>query len=51
MYKIIDCQCKNLYQDNNYGPGRRVANSCQKPASPGKITAYRCTVCSKEHLP
>lgn len=41
--KKIACSCHNPFQDQRYGPGRRLAN---KMKDPGKS---RCTVCRKEH--
>ena len=38
--KIINCTCKHQYQDEKYGPGRRVGNLMKD----GK---GRCTVCNK----
>ena len=44
---IVDCQCKNAYQDALYGQGKRVANYARKgySSNPG----YRCTVCGRVH--
>ena len=39
----IKCSCYNAFQDERYGPGRRLANRMKEP---GKS---RCTVCGKEH--
>lgn len=44
MTKIIDCACKHEFQDRNYGPGKRVANSIK--CEPGQ-NYYRCTVCGR----
>ena len=38
--KIINCTCQHAFQDQRYGPGRRVANVT-------KDGSGRCTVCSK----
>ena len=47
MQKILNCQCVNEYQDQRYGPARRLHNS-----TGGKgVKAFRCTVCGKEKLP
>lgn len=39
----VQCSCYNVFQDERYGPGRRLAN---KMKDQGKS---RCTVCGKEH--
>ena len=36
--------CKNDFQDNRYGKGRRVFTTTHKDNKPGK----RCTVCKSE---
>jgi hypothetical protein len=41
--KVVNCNCKSEYQDQKYGPGRRVANTTAK--------GWRCTVCAKEIAP
>jgi hypothetical protein len=43
MTKLLKCNCKNHYQDQKYGLGMRIVNSCLKP--PG----WRCTVCKTVH--
>lgn len=40
---IVNCSCKNAFQDALYGKGRRVANQCKN-----KID-YRCTICGNVH--
>lgn len=43
--KIMKCKCVNEFQDQEYGPGMRVHNSCGKD----KTTAgWRCTVCGNK---
>jgi hypothetical protein len=37
---IQPCTCKHVYQDEMYGPGRRVHNET--------AGGYVCTVCGKE---
>lgn len=37
---ILDCDCKNEYQDKTYGKGKRVKNGAQG--------GYRCTSCGKK---
>ena len=39
---ILPCKCAHLFQDKEYGPGRRVHNPCKTPSGPGG----RCTVCA-----
>lgn len=39
---IRSCTCKHEYQDQKYGPGKRVHNPCKK----GEY--LRCTVCLLE---
>jgi hypothetical protein len=34
------CTCQDAYQDDRYGPGKRLFNACQK--------GWRCTVCGRE---
>ena len=41
---ILKCSCRHEYQDEKYGPGKRVHN-----LAPGKNrneVTWRCTVCS-----
>jgi hypothetical protein len=42
--KIISCSCSSTYQDQTYGPGKRLGNLCNSTANKGK---YRCTQCGK----
>lgn len=44
--KIINCSCKNEFQDARYGRGKRIANQTKK----GDGVLYRCTVCLKETI-
>jgi predicted SprT family Zn-dependent metalloprotease len=39
---IINCTCKNSFQDERHGFGKRVGNPMKK------TNAYRCTSCGKE---
>ena len=39
--KLINCTCKNVYQDQLYS-GKRLHNKKN-----GKINEYSCTVCKK----
>lgn len=43
MIKILPCECKNKYQDDTYGKGKRVHNQ-----TADKTSTWRCTVCGKE---
>lgn len=38
--KIIACNCKNDFQDERYGQGKRLHNACGK-----EHKDYKCTVC------
>lgn len=40
--KVIECTCKNEYQDKTYGKGMRVHNFATSQG------VWRCTVCEKE---
>lgn len=49
--KILNCTCKSVFQDKEYGASKRVMNPTAKEnktksQTGGKI--FRCTVCSKE---
>ena len=46
MTKELKCTCKSEFQDEMYGKGVRLFNSCGD--NKGKVTVYRCTVCGKE---
>lgn len=46
--KIIDCTCRSEFQDQRYGPGRRVAHMRQGKQHHKGAESYRCTVCSRE---
>ena len=41
MTQIRPCNCKNEYQDNRYGKGRRVKNKTVSES-------WRCTVCATD---
>lgn len=41
--KVVNCTCKNDFQDKRYGKGKRVANYSRKH------NIYKCTVCSTSH--
>lgn len=41
MVEIMQCTCRNEYQDTVYGKGNRVHNYAMKPKS------WRCTVCGQ----
>ena len=43
---LINCTCKSDYQDERYGPGKRVANPKGPAKQPG-IKGYTCTVCGR----
>ena len=43
------CNCKSEFQDEFYGKGIRLFNTCGD--NKGKVIAYRCTVCGKEIRP
>ncbi len=43
---IATCNCEHEYQDESYGPGRRVHNKTTKRV--GEASVYRCTVCGAE---
>jgi hypothetical protein len=42
MTKIMKCFCDHKFQDQAYGPGKRVFNETTKKGTP-----WRCTVCGK----
>lgn len=42
--KILKCTCDHEYQDEHYGPHKRVHNACVKD----NRVFYRCTVCGAE---
>jgi len=44
--KIMQCNCKHEYQDQQYGLNKRVHNPC--PGKSANEIVYRCTVCSKQ---
>jgi hypothetical protein len=46
MTNEFKCTCKSEFQDQLYGKGIRLFNSCGD--SKGKLTAWRCTVCGRE---
>jgi hypothetical protein len=43
---LAKCDCKNEFQDAQYGKGTRVHNLMAKSKETSKMG--RCTVCSKE---
>lgn len=43
---VKPCTCKHTFQDEKYGPGRRVHNDT-KPDSAGK-PQVRCSVCGTQ---
>ena len=43
--EILDCTCKNAFQDKLYGLGRRVFNPC---VIKQKLIKVRCTSCGRE---
>jgi hypothetical protein len=54
---IAECTCENKFQDEMYGPGRRVHNYMNGGKAviagmDGAVGQYkgRCTVCSKEKI-
>lgn len=44
---ILLCTCKNAFQDERYGQGKRVHNYCKNPYDKGDMKGARCTVCGK----
>lgn len=44
---VLDCNCKNEFQDNRYGKGKRVHNYCKSPSTKENMKGARCTVCGK----
>lgn len=52
MTIILSCSCKSVFQDREYGKGKRVHNE-MNPIRKGEIrlknqSKFRCTVCGKE---
>lgn len=45
--KILPCTCKQDYQDEAYGRGKRVHNATAVKLSNGEFK-YRCTGCGTE---
>jgi hypothetical protein len=45
--KVKECVCASKYQDERYGMSMRLMNPCK--SKDDKTTAYRCTVCRREH--
>lgn len=41
---IKPCNCKDVWMDEKYGPGKRVCNTT-------KDGGHRCTKCSSKSLP
>jgi hypothetical protein len=44
--KIMFCGCDHKYQDEKYGPNKRVHNRVTKDEKPN-YRRWRCTVCEK----
>lgn len=44
--KLVKCNCRHAFQDNEYGEGQRLANRCKQSTG---ASQYRCTVCDKTH--
>jgi hypothetical protein len=42
--KVMSCNCKHEFQDNQYGKNMRVFNPIGKTQNDG----YRCTICGRE---
>ena len=40
--KVMTCTCQHAYQDERYGPGKRVHNEAK---GTGGSVVWRCTVC------
>jgi hypothetical protein len=49
MTRLIQCKCKNAFQDATYGAGVRVHNRLTKKGKVGDQEAYACTVCGAYH--
>lgn len=47
---ILNCDCKNEYQDTIYGQGKRLFNPCKPKLISLGQNWFRCTVCKKEKL-
>ena len=45
MTKILECRCKHEYQDQAYGPSKRVHNMCPVKDQRSPVRTWRCTVC------
>lgn len=46
--KIKLCECVSKFQDQKYGPGKRVHNQTMKEV--GQKVVWRCTVCGREQV-
>jgi hypothetical protein len=46
---ILNCFCKNEFQDKLYGSGKRVFNRCG--GGHGGSTEYRCATCKDTQRP
>lgn len=47
---VKSCSCKNVYQDQKYGPGRRVMNPAKKDKTGHNAeNVYACTSCGEKH--
>lgn len=44
--KILPCTCESKFQDELYGPKRRV--HARTKQSDGNCKIYRCCICGKE---
>lgn len=51
MSKEVKCNCKNAFQDREYGKSMRAVTPGNKAKDPksGKVQRVRCTVCAAEH--
>ncbi len=47
--KTFFCSCSNKFQDNKYGPGKRVHNQTKQNTSPNQ-RGWRCTGCAHEKV-
>lgn len=42
---ILNCNCKNEYQDKQHGKGKRIFNEMKKTDN-----LYKCTVCLRQQI-
>jgi hypothetical protein len=47
---LAKCDCKNAYQDANYGKGVRVHNLMKAAKADSTAKQGRCVVCGKERM-